>query len=197
MIHYNDAIMSEMASQITGVSIVCSTVCSGADQRKHQSSASLVFVRGIHRWAVNSPHKGPVTRKMFSFDDVIMACRSFWILVRNSPISQFHATLVPYPTIHHSEQECAHFRSEWCIVGYLYHIPQYIIQNRNVNIFVLSDVSWDMGQVHCGIYEIGLMIPTGTRFDEWRQVIKQFHIFHCQPWPHWWGDLHIPGADSI
>ena len=46
-------------------------VYSGADQRKHQSSASLAFVRWIHRWAVNSPHKWPVTRKMFPFDDVI------------------------------------------------------------------------------------------------------------------------------
>ena len=61
-----------MACQITGVSIVYSNVCSGADQRKHQSSASLAFVRGIHRWPVNSPQKGPVTRKMFPFDDVIM-----------------------------------------------------------------------------------------------------------------------------
>ena len=49
-------------------------VYSGADQRKHQSSASLAFVLGIHRWPVKSPHKGPVTRKMFSFDDVIMIC---------------------------------------------------------------------------------------------------------------------------
>ena len=48
------------------------TVYSGADKRKHQSSAPLAFVRGIHRWPVNSPHKGPVTRKMFSFDDVII-----------------------------------------------------------------------------------------------------------------------------
>ena len=48
------------------------TVYSGSDQRKHQSSASLVFVRGIHRWPVNSPHKGPATRKMFPFDDVII-----------------------------------------------------------------------------------------------------------------------------
>ena len=54
------------------IGFFCSTVCSGADQRKHQSSASLAFVRGIHRWPVNSPHKGPVTRKMFPFDDVIM-----------------------------------------------------------------------------------------------------------------------------
>ena len=59
-------------SQIPCVSIVYSTVCSDADQRKHQSSASLAFVRDIHRWPVNSPHKGPVTRKMFPFDDVIM-----------------------------------------------------------------------------------------------------------------------------
>ena len=57
-----------------GVSIVCHTVCSDADQRKHQSSASLAFVRGIHRWPVDSPHKGPVTRKMFPYDDVIMVC---------------------------------------------------------------------------------------------------------------------------
>ena len=64
--------MSAMAPQITSLTIVYFTVYSGADQRKHQSSASLAFVWGIHRWPVNSPHKGPVTRKMFPFDDVIM-----------------------------------------------------------------------------------------------------------------------------
>ena len=48
--------MSAMASQITSLTMVNSTVYSGADQRKHQSSASLAFVRGIHRWPVNSPH---------------------------------------------------------------------------------------------------------------------------------------------
>ena len=64
--------MIAMASQITSSSIVYSTVHSGAYQRKHQTSTSLDFVRGIHRSPVNSPHKGPVTRKMFPFDDVIM-----------------------------------------------------------------------------------------------------------------------------
>ena len=49
-----------------------STICSGADQRKHQSSPSLAFVRGIHRWPVNSLHKVPVTWKIVPFDDVIM-----------------------------------------------------------------------------------------------------------------------------
>ena len=70
--YYSDVIMSMMASQITSPTLVYSTVYSGADQRKHQSSASLAFVMGIHRWPVNSPHKGPVTRKMFPSDDVIM-----------------------------------------------------------------------------------------------------------------------------
>ena len=70
--HYNDAIMGAIASQITSLTSVYSIVYSGADQRKHQSSASLAFVRGIHRGPVNSPHKWPVTRKMFPFDDVIM-----------------------------------------------------------------------------------------------------------------------------
>ena len=64
-VHYSDVIMGTMASQITSLTIVYSTVYSGADQIKHQSSASLAFVRGIHRWWVNSPHKWPVTRKMF------------------------------------------------------------------------------------------------------------------------------------
>ena len=64
--------MDAIASQITSLTIVYSIVYSDADQRKHQSSASLAFVRGIHRGPVNSPHKWPVTRKMFPFDDVIM-----------------------------------------------------------------------------------------------------------------------------
>ena len=70
--HYNDVIMGMMASQITSLTIVYSTVYSGADQKKHQSSASVAFVRGIHRWPVKSPHKWPVTQKMLPFDDVIM-----------------------------------------------------------------------------------------------------------------------------
>ena len=73
-------------SQITNLTIVYSTVYSDADQRKQQSSASMAFVRGIHRGPVNSPHKWPVTRKMFPFDGVIMyklykQCPSIWSLI--------------------------------------------------------------------------------------------------------------------
>ena len=71
--HYNDVIMGAMASQITSLTIVYSTVYSGADQRKHQNLVSLAFVRGIHQSPVNSPHKWPVTRSFdVFFDDVIM-----------------------------------------------------------------------------------------------------------------------------
>ena len=66
--HYNDVIMGAIASQITSLTIVYAMVYSGADQRKHESSASLAFVRGIHRGPVNSPHKWPVTQ----IEDVIM-----------------------------------------------------------------------------------------------------------------------------
>ena len=74
--HYDDVIMGAMASQITSLTIVYSAVYSDADQRKHQSSASLAFVRGIYRGPVNSPHKWPVTRKMFAFLDAIMSYSS-------------------------------------------------------------------------------------------------------------------------
>ena len=70
--HYDDVIMTMLASQITSLTVVYSIVYSGVNQRKHQSSASLAFVRQIHRGPVNFPHKWPVTRKMFPFDDVIM-----------------------------------------------------------------------------------------------------------------------------
>ena len=68
LVHCNDVIMGAMASQITSLTIVYSTVYSGTDQRKHQSSASLAFARG----PVNFSHKWPVMLKMFPFDDVIV-----------------------------------------------------------------------------------------------------------------------------
>ena len=106
--HYNDFIMGSVASQITSLTIVYPAVYSGADQRKHQSSASLAFVRGIHRGPVNSMRKWPVTRKGFPFDGVIMrgkqakwtesplvdamACRLFglrWLIFERAPGANF------------------------------------------------------------------------------------------------------------
>ena len=84
--------MSPMASQITNLTIVYSTFYSAADQRKQQSSVSLAFVRGIHRWPVNSAHKGLVTRQMCPFDDVIMF---FTFVYQNSGLY----TLMTFPKI--------------------------------------------------------------------------------------------------
>ena len=79
LFQYNAVMMSTMASQITSLTIVYPTVYSDADQRKHQSSGSLAFVRGIHWWPLNSTHKRPVMWKMFPFDDIIMhSSNSIW-----------------------------------------------------------------------------------------------------------------------
>ena len=78
--HYGYGIMSVMTSQITSLTIVFSIVYSGADQRKHQSSASVAFVWGIHRWSVNSPHKEPAMRKMFHLMTSSCTRRSWNIL---------------------------------------------------------------------------------------------------------------------
>ena len=108
LLHYCDVIMNTIASQITSLTIVFLTVNSGTDQRKHQSSASLAFVRGIHRRPVNPPHKGPVTRKMFPFDDVIMlllvgVCYGSHIQTQQSPnislwLSNIILRMLPQPS---------------------------------------------------------------------------------------------------
>ena len=84
--HYTGVIMGAMASQITSLTIIYSTVYSSADHGKHQSSASLAFVQGIHRRPVNSQQKWPVTREMFPFDDVIMvrSCFLSWLEFHHS-----------------------------------------------------------------------------------------------------------------
>ena len=73
---------------ITSLTIVYSTIYSDADQSKHQSSASLAFVWGIHRGPVNSPHEWPVTRKIFPFDDVIMIPLTHWDQAKIAATSQ-------------------------------------------------------------------------------------------------------------
>ena len=70
--YYNNVIISAKAPQISGLMVIFSTVYSDADQRKYQSSASLAFVRGIHRWPVYDPQKKASNAEKFPFDDVIM-----------------------------------------------------------------------------------------------------------------------------
>ena len=97
--------MSAMASQITSVLMVSSIVCSGSDQRKHQGSASLAFARGIHRSPVNSPHKGPITRKMFPFDGVIIVLLCLVLLWSHHLLMVYSCDVLPiftYARVSHS-----------------------------------------------------------------------------------------------
>ena len=120
--HYSDVIMSPTVSQITGVSIVYSTVCSGVDQRNHQSSASLAFVRGSHRSPVNSPHKVTVTRKMFHLvtsswiEKILRSVNNFkW-----TRILSFHATVnkLRYDNVRLTRV----VHNGWAYLGRHYHI---------------------------------------------------------------------------
>ena len=115
--------MGAIASQITSLTIVYSTIYSDADQRKHQSSASMAFVRGIHRWPVNSPHKGPVTRKMFSFDDVIMIRRLKQCTPNESAVLDvpyIDVDAIPWFALA-TELPSSSMRSDW-IIGCVYTI---------------------------------------------------------------------------
>ena len=98
--HYYGVIMGTIASQITSLTIVYSTVYSDVDQRKHQSSASLAFVWRIHRGPVNSPHKWPVTQKIFPFDDVIMMSKCHHELCR------LHVSHYTHGMLQHKHQHC-------------------------------------------------------------------------------------------
>ena len=105
--HYGDVIMGAITSQITSLMIVYSTVYSDADQRKHQSAASLAFVRGIHRGPVNSPHKWPATRKLFPFDDVIMK------FVKMIFSFQWQPYVALYPVWQEHWQKCLFYKAKY------------------------------------------------------------------------------------
>ena len=95
--------MSTMTSQITSVSIIYSTVCSGKDQRKHQSSTSLVIVRGIRQWPMDSPHKRPVTRKFFHI--LTSSCWSYFLWCHSAIYLQYSITILCYVLLSMNDAE--------------------------------------------------------------------------------------------
>ena len=125
--HYSDVMMGAMASQITSLTIICSTVYSGADQRKHQSSAPLAFLRGIHRWPVNSPHKWPVTRKMFLFNDVMSCSIIIWVICDHPLFRQWlDAMTTIFPNLHINN-----WLVEWIIYASVYQVI--IVSDNNLS----------------------------------------------------------------
>ena len=119
--------MTMLASQIISLTVVYSIVYSGVNQRKYQSSASLAFVREIHRGPVNFPHKWPVTRKMFPFDDVIMCVPNISRMMYIYPCSgrltvlytaEYHSASVrPFLTQGVMAEWLAHWTRQWVVNG--------------------------------------------------------------------------------
>ena len=123
--HYSNVIMRAMASQITGVWSVYSTVCSGADQRKHQSSASLAFVRGNHRWSVNSPqqmasnaehiftlwrHRRPTSE----FLDTIYSYNVYPLITKPTRVTSSSATLIDHILSNNIDISSGHMQGILC-----------------------------------------------------------------------------------
>ena len=181
--------MSAIAIQITGVWIVYSTVCSGADQRKHQCFTSLAFVRGIHRW-----HKGPVTRKMFPFDDVIMNNTIFNHFV-NYELSYNEHSVLRWNTIVHESSQCKYMcsRAQWVFWSCrnwqsnynMSLIPTPLSWRKSNNVTEIFRLRYELqtpkysfsmanvyGLVWCIFVNI---ISTPTRFGQCQKIKKNMH----------------------
>ena len=181
LVHYSDVIMGVMASQITSLTIVYSTVYSDAGQRKHQSSASLAFVWGIRRGPVNSPHKGPVTRKMFPFDDVIMfsvCCCLLHAMSRHtrSCYHEISRALNRLTTLHISPWLASNVAS--IVTTLISQIPQrFKIISHNApfcNRHVHRCAHFCCKLVHCGIWDWRIVgYGTGALWDCYKMV-------HCE-----------------
>ena len=113
--------MSEMTSQITDPSIVCSTVSSSTGQRKHQSSASLAFVTGIHRLLVGPPHKATSNTENVS---IWWRHHDFFFL--NPGLDGYHAIL----------KDCQYWNCLWMIAWSLHGITQQYANEAFSHVFV-------------------------------------------------------------
>ena len=139
--------MGVVASQITSLMSVYSTVYSGTNQRKHQSSASLAFVRGIHPWPVNSPHKYTGTPKMLPFDDVIMNSHPVDMSVQICPK---YTAFILSPHVTHMQRVCTWFTlfiAVWLFLQYYFNTIQLLsnlwyeghTESQNLNLSCLDN----------------------------------------------------------
>ena len=126
-----------------------------AYQRKHKSSASLAFVRGIHRWPVDSHHKGPVTRKMFPFDDVIMIKRGPWSTICNS-VPTLHINM--FVMYHHGSCHLIYYRqSDKTIVSNLSQC-WYLLCRHMRQIPGLDKENWASKQKTTAMHRYGIYV---------------------------------------
>ena len=161
----------------------CSTVYSDADQRKHQSSASLAFVRGIHRGPVNSPHKWPVTRKMFPFDDVIMKPMSIRNLLLGSTTG-FFSRSDRVSSLHDGVTKWKYFPRYWPFVKSLVDSPH----KSQWRAALMYSLIWTNGSAnnpgtgdlsrHCAHYDVIIMVDgLGVSKPFFSSPLVFFYIF--------------------
>ena len=163
---YNDVTMGTIASQIISLTIVYSIVYSDADQRKHQSSASLAFVRGIHRGPVNSPHKWPVTRNIFPFDDVIMGiCLVSYIIGFVKEIMVFtifwqmcKTLMNGYVPIFSRQSSKRHFNKHYRRYEVIVLITLKVKCTQNFYINNIFEIGWIVGECMDCFQEYGLVV---------------------------------------
>ena len=156
--------MSILPSQITSLAIVYSTVYSGGDQRKHQSSMSMAFVRGIYHWPVNSGHKGPVTPKMFPFDDEVM----------------FSDYITPMPVKQPWRMWVINHMTELVLAPY-----QNKTRKQSTNCMEYTVYFFSNTMIHlCCLFFAGEHIFTESEvcFSNWRRV-RQIWYFRWYSWP--------------
>ena len=92
--------------------------------RHNESFASLAFVKGIHRWPVNSPHNGPVTRKVVPFDDVIMSLSMSLLATQGDNWLTGADQSLPFVTDCDCQWACvAHFSGSVCSMVSTRHKP--------------------------------------------------------------------------
>ena len=186
-----------MASQITSFTVVYSTVYSGADQRKHQSSSLLAFVRVIHQWPVNSPHRCPATRKMFPFDDVIMyRCTGYqqqwqhstmpYYIGNQSPVNSKVSSLKLYLSPlcclqYHVIYDRAILRLDCALIMMLEISQLPYIKHTSADPLYLQDLIITM--------PADTLAPGGARPSVGTVPIKKLHIFDFSPFVHQASDV--------
>ena len=190
--------MGAMASQMTSLTVVYLIVHSGADQRKHQSYASLAFV-----WAGNSPVTGefpaqrPVMRKMFPFDDIIMYLRHIDTCML--AVSYIRSISL----LGHAFQQCTvlclelpafigtRHKGVWVSKGIIFHQTYVISVRREMNRYRYIHFVWYcIYTARCNLQIIGLrqhiwMVQNQTGLDlkyntgQWYQITLKRVLNSC------------------
>ena len=174
--------MTEGASQISSFTTVYSAVYWGGDQRKHQRSASLAFVWGIHRGPVNSPHKWPVARKMLPFDDVIMIVSEIYYIYGLVSVATTLITMLdtfPSMFIWFSMIQLTLWKDNVIPIGLIIHQQLFFFVNAECNVSPISIKSPAQFEINSGFLLIFALLAqrncSSYLYFEFLLIFNQYH----------------------